>query len=149
MFVWPIERGEYWQLWSHRFNPAMVLCLFQSRVCTDVLVLIWRNTMSKEVFQQMYTYVYTYVSLSYTGYRWRFSCRCVPSWQIVGPFHGRLSRYNTESLTIMDSVYGVCHAPSMLKTSFVDSENKYAHCSGYQRLICSPLPNSPYLYSIY
>ena len=47
----------------------------------------------------------------------------------------------------MDNVFGECHTPYTLKTSFVDLEKEQVHCICYKRLNLSSLPNSPYCFS--
>jgi hypothetical protein len=51
------------------------------------------------------------------------------------------------SWTIVGNMFGKCHDPCMLKTSFVDFENEEAYCFRYKRLIFSSILNSPCLFS--
>jgi hypothetical protein len=53
------------------------------------------------------------------------------------------------TILLVGAVYGECHAPCTLKTTFVDFEKKssMAHCSNYRTLNILSLPNSLYLSS--
>ena len=48
-------------------------------------------------------------------------------------------------MTIVSNLFGDCHAPCTIKTSFVDFEETNAHFSRYKRLHFSSLRNSPYI----
>jgi len=52
----------------------------------------------------------------------------------------------TQCVTIMGKTVAECHVPCTLMSSSVDFEKEHAHCSHYQRLNCSSLPNSPYVF---
>ena len=52
--------------------------------------------------------------------------------------------WKTRSWTKVGNVFGECHTPCMLKTSFEGFKKEYVHCSHYKRLSFSSLTNSSY-----